>query len=364
MKIIKCSIENYGTLNKYEYNFNDGLNIINEENGFGKSTLASFIKAMFYGLPNSGSKSIKSSERKKYLPWNGGKFGGSLDFSYKEKEYRIERFFGSTASQDKFKLIDLKTNLKSNDFTEKIGEEIFLLDVSSFEKSSFFPQNDLLFSGISDDIQKKLTSTIEQSKDSSGYLEAKAILEKQKRDFYTNKNKGLIVENDSEIERLKRDIDRLRNLSLEASNKKDFIKNKNIDLNNLEKKHFEVKNQISESSKNIINKVTKDKYLELVNTQDNYLQEIKRIENLGLVNNEDLKKIEKAVEEQKVLKNSCDILNVELKKLDSVQNVNINDISETTENIKDLEKCIYKKQALEENYYISFVNEEEIKNIE
>ena len=58
MKLIKCSIENYGTLSGFKYEFNDNLNIINEENGFGKSTLASFIKAMFYGLDNAGKSKV------------------------------------------------------------------------------------------------------------------------------------------------------------------------------------------------------------------------------------------------------------------------------------------------------------------
>ena len=53
MKLIKCYVENFGTLSKYSLSFSDNLTIIKEDNGFGKSTLATFIKAMFYGLPKS-----------------------------------------------------------------------------------------------------------------------------------------------------------------------------------------------------------------------------------------------------------------------------------------------------------------------
>ena len=47
MKIKKCYIENFGKLHEFKYEFSDGLNIINEMNGWGKSTLATFIKVMF-----------------------------------------------------------------------------------------------------------------------------------------------------------------------------------------------------------------------------------------------------------------------------------------------------------------------------
>ena len=51
MKLLECRIENFGCLSGQTFVFSDGLTAILEENGFGKSTLAAFIKAMFYGLP-------------------------------------------------------------------------------------------------------------------------------------------------------------------------------------------------------------------------------------------------------------------------------------------------------------------------
>ena len=50
MKLLKCHIENFGKLSNFDYRFKDGINTIQEENGFGKTTFANFIKAMFYGL--------------------------------------------------------------------------------------------------------------------------------------------------------------------------------------------------------------------------------------------------------------------------------------------------------------------------
>ena len=58
MKIIKCYIENFGKLHQFEYKFSEGLNTINKSNGWGKSTLATFIKAMFFGFDTSNKRAI------------------------------------------------------------------------------------------------------------------------------------------------------------------------------------------------------------------------------------------------------------------------------------------------------------------
>ena len=67
MKLINCYIENFGKLSNYKFDFNNGINIICEENGWGKSTLAAFIKIMFYGFENERArKDEASNERKRY----------------------------------------------------------------------------------------------------------------------------------------------------------------------------------------------------------------------------------------------------------------------------------------------------------
>ena len=75
MKLISLYIENFGGLSQYSLSFEDGLTVIEAENGFGKTTLAEFIRAMFYGFPRKG-KTLDKSRRQKYTPWNGRKCGG------------------------------------------------------------------------------------------------------------------------------------------------------------------------------------------------------------------------------------------------------------------------------------------------
>ena len=59
MNILRCHIENFGSLCGLDYEFGGGLNALYSPNGGGKTTLACFIKAMFYGLPADTSRSTK-----------------------------------------------------------------------------------------------------------------------------------------------------------------------------------------------------------------------------------------------------------------------------------------------------------------
>lgn len=84
MKLLECHVDNFGKLSNYEYRFSESLTVIQEPNGFGKSTLAAFIKAMLYGFPRTAGRNVAGNERKKYLPWQGGTYGGSLISSLTE----------------------------------------------------------------------------------------------------------------------------------------------------------------------------------------------------------------------------------------------------------------------------------------
>ena len=58
MKLLRCYIENYGKLHEFSYDFDAKMNTILQENGWGKTTFCSFIKAMLFGLPTSTKKDL------------------------------------------------------------------------------------------------------------------------------------------------------------------------------------------------------------------------------------------------------------------------------------------------------------------
>ena len=63
MKLISLHIDNFGQFNNFDYVFEDGINQIIEENGWGKSTLAAFIKVMFFGFDNTSKRDDYVNEK-------------------------------------------------------------------------------------------------------------------------------------------------------------------------------------------------------------------------------------------------------------------------------------------------------------
>ena len=138
MKLKAYHIENFGNLSNDDRTFDDNLTEICEDNGFGKTTLAAFIKAMFYGLPpyKETGKGNDLPERKRFYPFNDGKFGGSLTFEMGGAEYKIERYFGKKSAKDDT-LTVYCNGKKFSGFGDDIGKAVFELDKNSFDRTVF-----------------------------------------------------------------------------------------------------------------------------------------------------------------------------------------------------------------------------------
>lgn len=191
MQILRVHIENFGKLHDLDMEFQEGLQIVRGDNGWGKSTLAAFIKAMFYGLPYTTRRSLKENERKRYLPWQGGPFGGSMEFLTEGQAYRVERFFGVRDRDDTFALYDLRTGLASLDYSERLGEELFGVDRAAYARSSFLGQQDAAVS-LNDSLNARLTHVEEDAGDMRHYEQAVASLEDRMKYYVKTGNRGLI----------------------------------------------------------------------------------------------------------------------------------------------------------------------------
>lgn len=188
MKLIKCYVSSFGKLKDFEINFESGLNTIKEDNGFGKTTLSVFIKSMFYGLSGTGKRSIEDNERLKYKPWNTTeRFGGYLIFEWKDKKYKIERFFGNKESEDSVRLFDVETN-KEFFSLENLGRRIFDIDEEGFLSTTFLSQKD--FEARSN---ASITSKFNQScmpEDADAFNGAVKLLEGKIKEYKLQRGEG------------------------------------------------------------------------------------------------------------------------------------------------------------------------------
>ncbi|MDO4475978.1 MAG: AAA family ATPase [Lachnospiraceae bacterium] len=110
MIIREIYIRRYGVFDHYRLQFNPGLNLIYGENETGKSTLASFVHAMLFGLEPGRSK-VKMDEYSLRLPWEEPSlFGGEMLVEDEGRCYRIRRCF--YRSDRSFQIVDEETGLE------------------------------------------------------------------------------------------------------------------------------------------------------------------------------------------------------------------------------------------------------------
>ncbi len=150
MILTKLHIENFGKLHNIDFKFEENINQLLEENGWGKSTFTIFIKAMFYGMPAKTRGNDYKSQRTKYMPWQGGTYGGYIEYKQGENTYRVTRTFGKTPESDTFELFNLETNTAIKEEKKSLGEDIFGIGEDSFNMTAFFPQLDFKSSANSE----------------------------------------------------------------------------------------------------------------------------------------------------------------------------------------------------------------------
>lgn len=204
MRLIYCHIENFGRLRNLDYTFEEGVNVICRENGWGKSTFSAFLRAMFYGFSGTRRKKKEENERERYRPWQGGIYGGRLAFEAGGKQYEMTRVFGRRESEDEFELRDLATNLLCGDYSSKIGEELFHLNRDSFSRTVFTGQLDCS-AAATDEVNALVADLSERAGDMSAYESARKRLEEAANRLSPGRPSGSLYRRAEEIRLLERE---------------------------------------------------------------------------------------------------------------------------------------------------------------
>ena len=204
MRLISCYIEGFGKFSAQSFTFSPTLTVLKEENGWGKTTLADFIKCMLYGMDNGRGKAVSANDRLKYEPWRGGGYGGYLLFLANGKTYRVERTFGRTAIMDTVKIYDAN-NMPCYEFGEKgerLGEALLGVNADSFRKSVYVPQGGIE-TGVPDDMKNRLLSLLSTGgQGENGAERAIALLDEADRKLRSRRKplKGKLDEIDERLQ--------------------------------------------------------------------------------------------------------------------------------------------------------------------
>lgn len=260
MKLISMHVDNFGCLHNYDHSFEEGLNVMLHDNGWGKTTIAAFLKAMLYGYENKRTKNVTENERKRYLPWQGGKYGGYLDFEAEGVRYRIYRTFGDTAKSDTEKIVNLDTKTTAKIPADKVGETLFHLNANAFQRSVFINQNGLSIDGAASSIHTRLNNLVSSANDVAAFDGAISSLTNEIKVYEKTGARGQLGDIARQIGKLEQTRDQQEKDIAQQDTARERISELDILLNSIEK-------ELSEKSKKLDEAFGEGKKLEAVQKQ-------------------------------------------------------------------------------------------------
>lgn len=289
MKIKHLKINGFGKLKEKEIQLTDSMNIIYGQNEAGKSTLLKFITSMFYGVSkNKNGGTIPEIE--KYEPWDTEDFSGKISYQLDDGEtYEVYRDFHKKNPQ----IFNAKAEDISKEFTmDKTKGNLFFEDQIGLEEENFSSsiitkqaevqldektQNTLIqkisnilgtgedtnsYTSIVNKLKKKLNDEVGTSNTREKPInliehrieslkrEKEELEQYQENQFQIDRN---INGSTSKIERLKKELEKLRSANLkkeklkEDENKiqmhQEFIQNMQKDIAILEEEYKDNKQE-------------------------------------------------------------------------------------------------------------------------
>lgn len=248
MKLLRCHIVNYGCLHDFSFDFTDGINVIKQPNGWGKSTFASFLCAMLYGLESTTRRNLLDNERKHYRPWQGGNFGGWLEFEVSDRQYRIERFFGQKEREDTFKLYDLKTMQLSQDYTKETGFELFSMDKAGYLRSIYVPQGKTT-SGYNDTLAARLARLTQAADDINAYEQSMDKIDAALRFYVKTGKRGEIARLEQEAVSIQQQLSEAKAARNQLADNTSRLSLLNQQKQQLHQQLLDIKKQITDNTR-------------------------------------------------------------------------------------------------------------------
>lgn len=206
MIIEEIAIRGFGKLEDFHLSFQEGFNLFYGDNEFGKSTLLSFIRTMFYGFSGRNSQRVKESSRQKFLPWEARAFGGSIRFRHQDQLYLLERSFGQRKAEDKVNLTFWDSGTRIGLAQKEPGEYLFAVSEAEFVNTVFVGQlasNLLETDKETADISARLSNLQHSGNENYSYEDVRSRLTQAAARLEAFRGKGgLIFELSAELDEL------------------------------------------------------------------------------------------------------------------------------------------------------------------
>ncbi|MCR4744697.1 MAG: AAA family ATPase [Lachnospiraceae bacterium] len=268
MRLISCHVENFGKVSDFSFDFNPGVNNIVQDNGWGKSTLAAFIRVMFFGFDREEKRGELQNERKRYAPWQSGVYGGELIFEQNGKSYQIKRTFATKkAESDSFSVKEIGSDKASDKFSENIGEELFGIDAESFKKTVFVGQQDCDTS-LTDSIHAKIGDIEGQTAGLGNFKSVIQAIKDEEDRLDPSRDDNYYAYLMADLADLEKDIREKDKLKKNKESLERKLLNLNNELSEFKVQQKEVQEQLADYSKLNDLRVVNEQYKQLLENEE------------------------------------------------------------------------------------------------
>lgn len=200
MKIYEIYIKSFGCIHDKRIDLSkEGITVFSGNNESGKSTLAAFIKFIFYGLSQK-EKWDGISEKDRYISWQSGMASGTLSLITSDsKKYRIEReIIQSKRTVEQLAIVDLESGAIVKN---QKPFEMFLDGVSSdvFTKTCFVSQHAGVKSG-GKEVKSAVENMMTGGDEDTDTQNALSVLDKARTKLlHKNEKGGMLFEIEEKI---------------------------------------------------------------------------------------------------------------------------------------------------------------------
>ncbi len=133
----KIEILSFGKLKQVVLQVSEGLQVLTAPNESGKSTVAAFLRFVFYGYPDSRKKELTENDKKLYTPWDSPISEGSVILKKDGVRYRV---FRSVQGAKETCVITCVETGKVLTQLQNAGEYFFGVSEEVFSRTLFFRQ--------------------------------------------------------------------------------------------------------------------------------------------------------------------------------------------------------------------------------
>lgn len=93
MEIQEINIDGFGKFHKYNAQTSGKIQVFYGKNESGKTTIRKFMTVMLFGLEKARGVASRNDDYTRYMPINGGNYGGSITIKKGQTSYKIMRRF-------------------------------------------------------------------------------------------------------------------------------------------------------------------------------------------------------------------------------------------------------------------------------